>query len=192
MQDLGGMRIVSDCNRQEQDQIAEDLKSLFRGPDDSPPSVVDRRKNPSYGYRAVHVIAYVHQAPVEIQLRTKLQHEWANLFEKLADRVGRGIKYGEPPKHWQNESTMTGALDGDYTDEQLNILRELYRISYQCRETSVGYARAIADAIDVYEQEALTASPDELIGLSTEISDGFAAVLWDIDTMSLPDPPPSD
>jgi hypothetical protein len=34
--------------------------------------------------------------PVEIQVRTRLQHEWAELFEKLADQLGRGIRYGEP------------------------------------------------------------------------------------------------
>jgi hypothetical protein len=32
----------------------------------------------------------------EIQVRTILQSLWANQYEKLADEVGRGIRYGEP------------------------------------------------------------------------------------------------
>ena len=34
---------------------------------------------------------------VEIQVRTTLQHVWAELFERLADLVGRQIRYGQPP-----------------------------------------------------------------------------------------------
>jgi len=56
--------------------------------------VIDRRKNPSYGYRAVHVIATARNRPVEIQVRTELQHLWAQLSEKLSDAHGLAIKYG--------------------------------------------------------------------------------------------------
>jgi ppGpp synthetase/RelA/SpoT-type nucleotidyltranferase len=35
--------------------------------------------------------------PVEIQLRTELQHTWAELSEKLADAVGIDTKYGGGP-----------------------------------------------------------------------------------------------
>ncbi len=97
------MRIVSDCDRQEQDRLAEGLMHLFTKYGNPPPKLVDRRRHPSHGYRAVHIIVYINGAPVEIQLRTKLQHEWADLFEKLADRVGRGIRYGEPPEHWRDK-----------------------------------------------------------------------------------------
>jgi ppGpp synthetase/RelA/SpoT-type nucleotidyltranferase len=51
------------------------------------------------GYRAVHVIAYPDGYPIEIQIRTEWQHLWAEWFERLADRYGRGIRYGEPPAH---------------------------------------------------------------------------------------------
>ncbi len=106
MQDLAGMRIVSDCDRQEQDRLAEDLMRLFAEYGSPLPRLVDRRECPSHGYRAVHVIIYINGASVEIQLRTKLQHEWADLFEKLADRVGRGIRYGESPEHWPDQVAM--------------------------------------------------------------------------------------
>jgi hypothetical protein len=56
---------------------------------------VDRRSKPSYGYRAVHVIPSITGKPVEIQLRTQLQHLWAELSETLAFRFYVGLKYGE-------------------------------------------------------------------------------------------------
>jgi ppGpp synthetase/RelA/SpoT-type nucleotidyltranferase len=68
-------------------------------------SVVDRRKNPSYGYRAVHVIVEVSKKPVEVQIRTSLQDLWAELSEKRADTVDPAIKYGGGP------STEQGRLD---------------------------------------------------------------------------------
>jgi hypothetical protein len=51
-----------------------------------------------HGYAAVHVVVFPDDAPIEIQIRTAWQHEWAELFEKLADLVGRGIRYGESPR----------------------------------------------------------------------------------------------
>jgi ppGpp synthetase/RelA/SpoT-type nucleotidyltranferase len=34
---------------------------------------------------------------IEVQLRTLLQHWWADRMERLADMYGRQIRYGEPP-----------------------------------------------------------------------------------------------
>ena len=96
IQDLAGMRIVGDFDRRGQDELAERIVDLF-GDGDRPPRVVDRRVDPMHGYRAVHVIVFPEGDPLEIQVRTGWQHEWAEFFEKLADRVGRGIRYGEPP-----------------------------------------------------------------------------------------------
>lgn len=45
------------------------------------------------GYRALHLVIYSTAGIVELQLRTLLQSEWANTFEKLADRTGRRIRY---------------------------------------------------------------------------------------------------
>jgi ppGpp synthetase/RelA/SpoT-type nucleotidyltranferase len=79
-------------DRNEQDGMVERLVGLFQSTE-----VVDRRTNPSFGYRAVHVIAHEHGYPVEIQVRTGLQNAWAQVFERLADALGRQIRYGEPP-----------------------------------------------------------------------------------------------
>jgi len=96
MQDLAGMRIIGDWTLSEQDAIAAALVEQFSD-ETRRPKIVDRREHPSFGYRAVHVVVFPDQFPIEIQLRTRWQHEWADMFEKLADRLGRGIRYGGPP-----------------------------------------------------------------------------------------------
>jgi hypothetical protein len=96
MQDVAGMRIVGDFDRRGQDVVVADLVRVFSD-EERPPKVIDRRAEPMHGYRAVHVIAFPGGAPLEIQVRTRWQHEWAEVFEKLADAAGRGIRYGAEP-----------------------------------------------------------------------------------------------
>lgn len=108
IQDIAGIRIVVDATLDEQTALAERGAALFTG-ERREPKIVDRRDDPSHGYRAVHVIVHAHDLPVEVQVRTRLQHQWANTFEKLADIVGRGIRYGEPPDPWI--SSLAAALE---------------------------------------------------------------------------------
>jgi hypothetical protein len=96
VQDVAGARIVV------QDQTAQDeattrLTEAFSAQGHSS-KASDRRGNPSHGYRAVHLIVTVDRIPIEIQIRTELQDTWAQIMERLADRWGRGIRYGEPPE----------------------------------------------------------------------------------------------
>jgi hypothetical protein len=58
---------------------------------------MDRRAETSHGYRAVHVIISLEGVSIEVQVRTLLQHCWADLMERLADRFGRQIRYGGSP-----------------------------------------------------------------------------------------------
>lgn len=174
MQDMAGMRIVSDCDRHGQDRIVGKLIQLFAEFGSPSPKLVDRRTHPSHGYRAVHVIVYVDGAPVEIQVRTKLQHEWADLFEKLADRVGRGIRYGEPPEHWRDRVIDLAPDTSNMKLIERSLLESLYTASYRHRESTVHYAHVLADVIDLYEQCAPTATPDDLANSMAEIIDGFA------------------
>jgi putative GTP pyrophosphokinase len=92
MQDIAGCRvIVGDVRIQDESVIC--LTKSF-----ADASVVDRRIVPSHGYRAVHVIVRQHGIPVKIQVRTELQHSWAQLSEKLSDVVAPDIKYGGGPE----------------------------------------------------------------------------------------------
>jgi hypothetical protein len=92
IQDVAGARVVAEMNREEQDRLVGGVTARF---DDY--RVKDRRAEPSFGYRAVHIIVKRQGRPVEIQVRTHLQDLWAQIVERLADDWGRGIRYGEPP-----------------------------------------------------------------------------------------------
>lgn len=99
MQDIAGLRIVQELSIAEQDDLARAVAALF-------PSarVQDRRINPSHGYRAVHIIGTVDDYRIEIQVRTGLQDGWAQAMEKLADIVGRDIRYGGDPTRGGDEA----------------------------------------------------------------------------------------
>jgi ppGpp synthetase/RelA/SpoT-type nucleotidyltranferase len=92
VQDLAGLRIVATGTELEQDELASEIAERLQIVDRD-----DRRKEPQFGYRALHLIADVDGSLVEIQVRTRLQHAWAEAFEKLADATGRGIRYGAQP-----------------------------------------------------------------------------------------------
>jgi putative GTP pyrophosphokinase len=88
MQDIAGCRaIVADVPQQDRamNAIERGLKNV---------AILDRREKPSHGYRAVHLIIRVDGKPIEVQVRTSLQHVWAETSEKLADVIDPSIKYG--------------------------------------------------------------------------------------------------
>lgn len=100
VQDIAGLRIVTDMTLAEQDSMADRLVDLLPSA-----KLVDRRVRPSFGYRAVHIVTKVDNRLVEIQLRTLLQDRWAQIVERLADHWGRQIRYGQGP---DNPSSRVG------------------------------------------------------------------------------------
>lgn len=68
MQDIGGLRIVSELDLTAQDMIVSRILDAF-----PVTRVIDRRRSPTHGYRAVHVIATLGERRIEIQVRTQLQ-----------------------------------------------------------------------------------------------------------------------
>lgn len=94
IQDIAGVRIVRDMDLNDQDAIVAALTTEFPAA-----RVIDRRVVPSFGYRAVHVVVRIGRSLCEIQVRTSQQHLWAEIVERLADRWGRQIRYGDLPDH---------------------------------------------------------------------------------------------
>jgi ppGpp synthetase/RelA/SpoT-type nucleotidyltranferase len=139
IQDLAGMRIVGNFDRRGQDELVEQIVALFSDGVRAS-KVVDRRAKPMHGYRAVHAIVFPDGAPIEIQVRTEWQHEWAEFFEKLADHVGRDVRYGRPPaKWWTPEEARSSSV------------RRFDEAEYRLRKATVAMALAAADMIDAVE-----------------------------------------
>ncbi len=93
MQDIGGVRVVIAGDLTRQDGIVKRIADAFPNA-----RVIDRRRRPTHGYRAVHVIATLDERLLEIQVRTQLQDLWAQTMERLADVAGREIRYGGAPQ----------------------------------------------------------------------------------------------
>lgn len=111
IQDIAGCRlIVGDLD--DQDSVGKSLVGLF-----ADVVVVDRRHTPSHGYRAVHLIVPAHGKLVEVQVRTVLQHLWAEVSEKFADVVDPAIKYGGGPdsiaRLLREESLVISGIESD-------------------------------------------------------------------------------
>jgi putative GTP pyrophosphokinase len=125
MQDIAGCRVVVD-NMFAQDRVVDDLRGRWKDA-----LVHDRRVKPSYGYRAVHMVVTIKEHPVEIQVRTSLQHDWASTTEKLSDVVHPDIKYGGGSQRLQQLLIATSEAFAKFEQTELHyaqlpgILRRL-------------------------------------------------------------------
>lgn len=90
----------------------------------------------------MHVVVFPDGFPIEIQIRTQMQHEWAEMFEKVADVLGRGIRYGEPPQHWLIERAAETSGNP--------ALRDAAQAMAELPKTVI----VVADVIDVVERAA--------------------------------------
>ncbi|GHC73191.1 hypothetical protein GCM10007079_06910 [Nocardiopsis terrae] len=174
IQDLAGMRVIIRGGRREQDDAVARIVRAFQG-QAKQPRITDRRDQPSSGYRAVHVIAYPDGLPVEIQVRTAWQHEWAEMFEKLADVLGRGIRYGEAPTDWRDALD----LDLEPTEDRRLIMRRLADAAYTQRVLMVRLALTVGDLIAVLEEAELDGvAPD-----SPEVQEHWQTVEHDLEEL---------
>ncbi|HZE72071.1 MAG TPA: hypothetical protein VE135_21390 [Pyrinomonadaceae bacterium] len=115
VQDIAGCRlVVSDLASQE--QVVASVRSLF-----DKVTVVDRRAQPSHGYRAMHVIAECEGKVVEIQIRTSLQHLWAEQSEKTADLFDPAIKYGGGRGDFQELLLKSSRLIADLEENEAEL-----------------------------------------------------------------------
>jgi ppGpp synthetase/RelA/SpoT-type nucleotidyltranferase len=92
MQDIGGCRAVFDSI----DEVRRVQRRLAKR---RPPSrVSDYIAEPrSSGYRGVHLIVIYDQCSIEVQLRTRVMHEWAITVERLSGRLDTDLKSGVGP-----------------------------------------------------------------------------------------------
>ena len=159
MQDIAGIRVVEEWDLSQQDDAVRKLESVL-----DVARVDDLREGKHEGYRAVHVIARVEGCFVEIQLRTRSQDQWAQSFEKLADLVGRGIRYGEKP-----ERDIQGKAQ-----ESISVLREasesLKDAEEQCQTIKMLRARIASGAPGLNEEARARAAEieHELVGLEAK------------------------
>ena len=133
MQDIAGCRIVVK-DVQEQNRVIDLIRGAF-----SSVSTVDRRIKPNYGYRAVHLIVRTEAKLIEVQVRTELQHNWAELSEKFSDKIDPAIKYGGGSRKTQDYLSRLSNLiknyermEADFTDEELK--RELAVLKIEITE----------------------------------------------------------
>lgn len=91
MRDVVGVRFEGDMNLDMQDAASQAIAAEFERLGYTT-QVIDLRELHHQGYRAIHVVPRL-AVDVEIQVRTKLQGEWANLYEGLGDLAGREIRY---------------------------------------------------------------------------------------------------
>jgi ppGpp synthetase/RelA/SpoT-type nucleotidyltranferase len=110
IRDLAGLRVVVHGTRADQDDVVARIATQLPD-DDRPPKVIDRRLDPRAGYRAVHLEIRREGVLIEVQVRTALQHQWAELYERTADRLGRGLRYGEPVPLAPEAETLVRALN---------------------------------------------------------------------------------
>lgn len=93
MEDIAGCRAILAGGAPE---VAGVLRRVRRNWDII--GIDDYVKDPkSTGYRAIHVVVRRDSYPVEIQLRTPGQHEWAEAVERVAARIRRPLKDGKGP-----------------------------------------------------------------------------------------------
>jgi ppGpp synthetase/RelA/SpoT-type nucleotidyltranferase len=128
IQDLAGARIIVP-GLHAQDDFVQKLLGLY------PESAVDdKRGRPTFNYRAIHVVVSA-PLPYEVQIRTELQHVWAELSERLADRYGFELKYGGGPPN------ITRAL-AEYSDFAFAVDR--------FADPRVGGAQDVTGVVEAY------------------------------------------
>jgi hypothetical protein len=143
VEDIAGVRVVIDGTRRDQDRVVDLIVNAFPGS-----SRRDRRADPSYGYRAVHVIVHADGCVCEVQVRTRRQHQWAEISERLGDSWGRQIRYGGEP---DDADRPAFELDDDSDPPDI---REITRSSI------LGLVRDLAERIDSVEKFDADFEPD--------------------------------
>jgi ppGpp synthetase/RelA/SpoT-type nucleotidyltranferase len=190
MQDLAGARIVVN-DLLAQDEATKKIRGFYEL-QGCACRFVDRREDPRFGYRAVHLVVRVDGLLVEIQVRTELQDAWAQIVERLADRWGRGIRYGEDP-----QDPVATVRSGQELTSRIEIVGSLMRLSDACSTLEKERAATIAndqaraslsDLIDGWKKQGWAARQrggdritPELVRLRDELLNVLAQLAVEVD-----------
>jgi|Tabmets5t2r1_1033131.scaffolds.fasta_scaffold02107_3 Region found in RelA / SpoT proteins len=166
MWDLGGVRVVRDMTRAEQDDLRDQLVAALADPT---VKVLDRRASPRHGYRAMHVITQAQGCRVEIQVRTQLQHYWAELIETFAGVWGRQVRYGEPP----DQPDMLIAGERSVTRAAFLELLSGFADRIAAYEETVGHIdlteRTLGEEVSGEDRDRVAVARQELQAVRSEI-----------------------
>ena len=119
MQDIGGCRAIVE-NIGELRRV--ERRVVLRRP---PLRVDDYVNSPrSSGYRAVHLVVQYDDRSIEIQLRTRLMHDWAIAVERLGGRMNEDLKSSRGPREvldWLEVVSAAMAVEerGEIVDTRL-------------------------------------------------------------------------
>ncbi|HYP23992.1 MAG TPA: RelA/SpoT domain-containing protein [Actinomycetota bacterium] len=119
MHDIAGCRAVL----QTVDEVRRVERRLSRNR--PPVRVYDYIEGPrESGYRGVHVIVLYDNRKIEVQLRTRVMHDWAIAVERLGGRLQTDLKSGRGPAPllaWLSAVSEAMALEeaGEVVDTQL-------------------------------------------------------------------------
>lgn len=120
MQDIAGCRVtVSDVSAQA--ILVGVLLDAFQGA-----KLYDRLASPSHGYRAKHLVVRHLNKRIEIQIRTKAQHAWAQMSEIAADRLGQTIKYGQGDEEILRELERYSMVYAELEDIAIDLSSSFY------------------------------------------------------------------
>jgi len=163
MQDIAGCRVVV-ANTAEQERVAAALQARF-----PTATTLDRRAKPSYGYRAIHIVVNLSGKSVEIQIRTVMQHVWAELSEKLSDVFDPTIKYGGGSRALKEllERSSRQIVDLEHLEVQIDALQTSLAKLPQQRRTELQ-----AELLDLQGQVVETHSL---------ITDGLGELIRELD-----------
>jgi len=123
---------------------------------------VDRREKPSHGYRSVHLIVKGTRW-VEIQVRTALQHLWAELSEKLSDVIDPALKYGKGRDEALTVLQGTSLLINNQESNEKELSDKLRRASSEAGMMEI-------DRESIQSREALLTLLREMIGEWTKLA----------------------
>ncbi|GAA1046778.1 hypothetical protein [Rothia amarae] len=122
IQDIAGLRCQINCNLTQLEELSRTSEEVL-----DEPGVTVVRKNllngEHAGYRAIHLHITYPAGRAELQFRTESQSRWANIYELLADKIGRSIRY--------HEGVESSHPQAEILNQSLEISKKVFSLEQQ-------------------------------------------------------------